>query len=539
MIVYRDAHWVVIDKPTGMATHAPAAGELGVVEWLDLHLDLPTHVVSRLDRGTSGLLLLALDPAASARAQRIHTDGGAVKTYEFLSTADAVDLGLGDRWTCGDPLDGKPAETVFTRLGRFDTGPRLADDPASGLRRRQPLYHYRAQLTHGRRHQIRRHAAAAGLPLLGDTDHGGDHWPRLCLHCCEIRWPEIEADLSAPLPPSLALLTDRDATASDLDLALSVCRDRRGSVLETVTDAYRLVARDEIGGLPVAVDIYGDWFNAIWYADDTSGAEVHDALAPLIDRLLDEPGRRGGVIRTHRLNPHQHHLVGDRQTVGEAPPDHFTVSEHGLLYEIDLTRTQHSGLFLDQRDSRRRIAHLATGARLANLFAYTCSFSVVAVAHGAEVAFSVDVAKPCLGTGKRNFALNGLTDTGRGKFIQQDVRRWLNRQLRRRAEAVDHPALDLLVCDPPVFASSKDGGRFSVQEAWPFLAEAAAGLLAPDGTAVFANNHQGGDSRMYETVLSRWFAEVTDLRPPLDFPTCSPTGLHVRTFLCRKPRSRG
>jgi len=59
LILYRDRSWLVVDKPTGMATHAGNPGELGVVEWLDLHLGIKAHVVSRLDRATSGALLLA------------------------------------------------------------------------------------------------------------------------------------------------------------------------------------------------------------------------------------------------------------------------------------------------------------------------------------------------------------------------------------------------------------------------------------------------------------------------------------------------
>ena len=52
----------------------------------------------------------------------------------------------------------------------------------------------------------------------------------------------------------------------------------------------------------------------------------------------------------------------------------------------NLTRTQHTGLFLDQRDSRRRVVKFAAGARVANLFAFTCSFSVAAAAAAVQGA---------------------------------------------------------------------------------------------------------------------------------------------------------
>ncbi|MBK9304710.1 MAG: hypothetical protein IPM94_12750 [bacterium] len=156
MILYQDEHWLVVDKPVGMATHAPRPGELGVVEWLELHLGLKTHVVSRLDRETSGVLLLARDAAASARAQRIHEGGGARKVYEFVSDRDAAAGGMPEAWVREDELDGKPARTEFRRLGPAGKG-RL----------------YRAEITRGRTHQVRRHAAASGVPILGDAEHGG------------------------------------------------------------------------------------------------------------------------------------------------------------------------------------------------------------------------------------------------------------------------------------------------------------------------------------------------------------------------------
>ena len=258
-------------------------------------------------------------------------------------------------------------------------------------------------------------------------------------------------------------------------------------------------------------------------------------LLPVLDEVQAAFGCRGGVIRTHRRNPHQRALVTETRSVGDAPPDLFTVKEHDLEYEVSLTRTQHTGLFLDQRDTRRRVAQVAAGRRLANLFAYTCSFSVAAAASEAEVVFSVDTARPGLNTGKTNFKLNGLSETGRGKFIQEDARKWLDRQERRLKEKPEeYRPLDLVICDPPVFASAKDGGKFSLEAEWPRLAAQSANLLSPGGIAVFANNHRTGDHAFYRRALEKYFTEVMDLRPPLDFPVFQRRPHHVRTFWCGK-----
>jgi 23S rRNA G2069 N7-methylase RlmK/C1962 C5-methylase RlmI len=514
VIIHQDNDWLVVDKPAGMTTHAGDPGELGAAEWLKLHLGLKTHVVSRLDRGTSGVLLMARHPAAAARAEKVHETGGALKIYRFYAAADSVALGLGENWTRADDLDGKTATTRFFREGTTPRG---------------DLFLYRAEITRGRRHQIRRHAAASGLPLLGDEEYNGPKFPRLMLHCAEVRWPEIEAPLRAPDCPSFAALSE------GRDPGFSLCRDRRGAWPASVSNAFRAVHRDEITGLPAAVDIYGEWFSAIWFDETSSEEKLTKLLLPVLDEVVAAHGCKGGIIRTHARNPHQRSLVVATRVIGETPPDFFPVTEHGLQFEVSLTRTQHVGLFLDQRDTRRRLSLVASGKRLANLFAFTCSFSVAAVAADAEVAFSVDTARAGLNTGKNNFALNGLAEGGRGKFIQEDARKWLLRQERRRDEKPgEFQPLDLVICDPPVFASAKDGGKFSLETEWPRLAARTAGLMGPEGIAIFANNHRSGDHAFYRRALEDHFSEVIDLRPPLDFPVFPRRPHHVRTFWCRK-----
>jgi len=514
MIIHQSDDWLVVDKPTGLATHAGKPGELGVVEWLALHLGLETHVVSRLDRGTSGVLLLARNPAAAARAQDIHEEDNATKTYEFLAGQDSRQLGLADIWVRDEPLDDKAARTRFTRLGAGPSG---------------KVFHYRAEISRGRHHQIRRHARLSGLPLLGDEQYGGPEFGRLCLHCAEVRWPEIDGPVTAPQPPGFAALLGQITVPP----AVAVCHDRRGKWLSRITDAVRAVHRDEIPGLPAAIDVYGQWFAAVWFDEEATPEEQARLLDPVLAQVGAQYNCRGGVVRTHRRNPHQRRLITDVTVVGDQPPTTFTVHEHGRQYEINLTSTQHAGLFLDQRDTRRRVALHATDARVANLFAYTCSFSVVAAAHGAEVVFSVDTAKPGLNTGKSNFAHNGLSETGQGKFIQEDARKWLARQTRKRdQDPAAWPGWDLIICDPPVFAAAKDGGQFSVAKEWAGLAAGCAGLLAPGGHAVFANNHRTGDHKFYRDALAKVFGTVTSLRPPLDFPVFAGRPQHVRTFWC-------
>ncbi len=498
MILLRDQGRLVVDKPAGLPVR-------DACRWLSLHLGLEAEPAAHLDAGASGALPLWQSPPAA----------GSLAVVTHLLLTDAADAAaLPAEFRRDDPVAGAAARTLFQRLdGRTVAG--------------RAVCAWRAVAAAPHADQVRNHAALAGIPVLGDTEHGGAPWPRLALHALECRWPD--------LPPAAADQPASFAAASATDLALAAALERRGGWPAAVGDAWRCLHRDEIAGLPAAVDVYGPWLSATWFDEQTEPADAVAALRPCLDLLAARLDCRGAVLRIHRRNPHRHGLVTETRVLGAPPPETFTVTEHGLQFEVNLTRTQHTGLFLDQRDTRRRVGLAAAGARVANLFAFTCSFSVVAAAAGCEVVFSVDTAKACLETGKTNFALNDLAAGGRGKFIRQDARRWLTRQQRRRDGRPDeHRPLDLVICDPPVFASADDGGAFSVQDEWPRLAAAVAGLLGPDGIAFFANNHRGGDHARYRAQLAAAFAEVEELAPPLDFPEIALQPQQVRTFLCRR-----
>src|ERR1700722_7436295 len=129
---------------------------------------------------------------------------------------------------------------------------------------------------------------------------------------------------------------------------------------------------------------------------------------------------------------------------------------------LSFTEGYSVGLFLDQRDNRRRFLtnHVAAdfplfpngaaGAEVLNTFAYTCGFSVCAAKAGARTT-SLDLSKKYLDWGKRNFALNGL-DPAAHDFIYGDTFDWLRRLAKKGR------AFDPVVLDPPTFSQSKEPG---------------------------------------------------------------------------------
>lgn len=508
-VILKTPDWLIINKPTGLSSQAAFAGDMGVEEWIALYWREKVHIFSRLDKGTSGVMVLARTKAAARRGEMLQTDAECEKEYVFLSHRDLQKSANSSAWTVTTPIGGKSAKTCFQKIG-----------PAG------KYFLYQARITQGRLHQIRRHAKESAVPILGDTEYGGAVFPRLCLHCKRVRWPDLSEPLEAPVPPSMGSLGDFQ---SDPDFLVTF--DRRLKFFNGVTTAFRVVHRGEMKRLDVAIDCYGKYLCAWIYDEDISPAVAEAQLTPYFKKLYHVYKARGAVLKFNRRNPHNQGLVETHRVIGEAPPKFFTVEEGGLSYEVSLSETQHAGLFLDQRENRLRLKHLAAGKRVANLFCYTGAFSLVATAAGCEVVFSVDAAAPCLEIAKAGFARNGLAD-GRGKFVQEDVRSWLKRQERKCREDSGASRFDIVICDPPTFATTKTGGVFSVAKEWEELARSSRAILNADGCAFFSNNHREAPHATYLDALTRHFSRVDNVAPPLDFPRLTGEPEHVKLFQC-------
>lgn len=305
---------------------------------------------------------------------------------------------------------------------------------------------------------------------------------------------------------------------------------RRGSLVET--DAWRVLHRGEHPERDCAVERYRDWLSLQAYEETEAPDVLRDGYRGLVEGLLRETGCRGCLVRFANRNPHQRKLVRDAYWVGSPPDGRFVIVENALRFEIELAPERHPGLFLDQRETRQRVRAAAAGLRVANLFAYTCSFSVAAAVGGAREVVSIDLAAGCLDTGRRNLAANLGAAGCSTALLREDVRKWLERQLRRVDRDGEASCFDLVICDPPVFAAGGKRGRvFSVDAEWGGLIRGVAGILRQGGIAVFANNHRSAGGQFYEAPLRDHFAVVDPLPLPVDFEIAGPP--HSRTWWCR------
>jgi 23S rRNA pseudouridine955/2504/2580 synthase len=222
-IVYEDQNLLVIDKPSGVAVHGGSGVSFGVIEALRAaRPDEPLELVHRLDRETSGCLLIARRRAALRELHALLRANAFEKRYLVLVRgkwdlgAKRIDVPLrtdsrvgGERTVRAGP-SGKTARSDFRPVQFFGRTATLME----------------VTLHTGRTHQIRVHAAHAGHPVAGDDKYGdpafneqlhGLGLARMFLHAHSLgfSWPRGgEFSINTPLPAELSGLIDRLATGA-------------------------------------------------------------------------------------------------------------------------------------------------------------------------------------------------------------------------------------------------------------------------------------------------------------------------------------
>ena len=216
-IVYEDERLLVLDKPSGLAVHGGSGLTYGVIEALRAARPRETlELAHRLDRDTSGLLLVARKSSALRVLHALLRDGAVEKHYLALvvgrwelggKRVDApllTDARVGGERTVRVGEGGKSARTQFKLVQQFGARASLIE----------------ATLETGRTHQIRVHAAYCGHPVAGDVKYGNAEangalrelgLQRMFLHAHSVSfdWPQGgQVSLSAPLPAELKAVLD-------------------------------------------------------------------------------------------------------------------------------------------------------------------------------------------------------------------------------------------------------------------------------------------------------------------------------------------
>jgi len=552
-VIFEDEHLLVVNKPAGLNTHAPSpfAGE-GIYDWLR-HREprwARLAIIHRLDKETSGVIVFGKTTLANRSLTEQFTNRQVRKKYLLLTDrplkrheliGKSKIIRAGDRYVSG--ALGEPAETHF-KLAAADVrrltlklkslelpGAGLSQKPLENPVERQsftlspgdlsrlgsgernlakgrgprgpsergrashwarvrasvnpqpsmvvPSYHVvEAEPLTGRTHQIRVHAAESGFPILGDTLYGGSPYHRVCLHAAEITFKH---------PLTAEDVTFRAAPDFDSDAR----EELRAALIDgEETNALRLIHGASDGWPGWYVDRLGDFLLAQSETplNERQQARLADMIAPLrgaYHKILSRHVRRASATE-----------ASPQLVLGKAAPERFTIRENGIQFELSFNEGYSVGLFLDQRDNRRKLltGHIApdfplhnpkletqnSKLNLLNVFAYTCAFSVCAAKAGLKTT-SLDLSKKYLEWGKRNFVLSGL-DPAEHDFIYGDAFDWMRRLAKKQR------AFDVIVLDPPTFSQSKERGVFRVEKNYGELITAALPLLKADGVLLASTN---------------------------------------------------
>ncbi len=544
-ILYEDDHVLAVDKPAGLAV-----GSARDRRRSDLQTLLPDLLVAagprgtrvagdslfpveRIDRFTSGPLLFARsEEIADAVGQALRSPT-ARHRYVAVVRGQPRQRHLLNR----GGGRARPPESGSRPPRREEAGAGLQLE-LLGTGRNLSLVRFEtppADLA-----DVRRELFLMGVPILNDVRHSRRserrQSGRYFLHRTEIRirHPVTGRSLVVKSPPPEAFqaaVQGRLYVGEHLRTALAT---RLSCLLDPGVEALRLLTGQYEGVPGLVVEAYGpvlilevqqgrfqgdtDLLRHIghWYVRMLGVSRVYVRQSP-----KDRSGRQNLPPDPALLTP----------LLGQPADEEFVIRERNLCFRVRPTAGSNAGLFLDQRENRRRIRELADGRRVLNLFAYTCGFSVAAAAGGAASVTSVDLSKSRLEMGKENFAVNGLPLEPH-TFVCSEVFAYFARARRQGR------LFDLIILDPPTFARAKHPKRsFALEkDLGPLLTDALA-LLAPGGVLLLCTNSRKLSKRWLLDQVSaaagtRPFA-VTGAPPLPDDFAVDPD--HAKSVLVRFP----
>ena len=477
---HEDEHVLIVRKPAGVNTHrADPDAQDGMYEWVQRQRPAESlSILHRLDKTTSGLLLFGKSTKANRSLAAQFQERRVAKSYELIAGRD-------DRrpqeLTCREPLGGLAASTDFTS----------AEVGAHHQR-------YLAVPHTGRTHQVRAHAAALGLPILGDADFGGGEAARLFLHAAGLGFDHPEtgpAEVAWPIPRSFgqALAGERAEDLTGPGLASLVAHESRAVLFDpSDTDAYLWIDRHHDGFPGTRVERLGDVALVITHRDDDAPIDPRWVAAwlevPGVGSVYEQRRPRGGGGGPAQL------VAGDARS-------QFEVTELGCRYLIDLDASAtSSGLFLDQRETRRRLLTAdLSGRTVLNAFAHTGSLSVAAALAGATT-LTLDLSKRYLAWAEDNLRANGV-DPADHDSVFGDAIEWMDRFARKGR------TFDLVLVDPPSSSTARrGGGRWVVDRDLHGLVERAARLCAPGGMVYVSTNLRAMSWERFDRHLQQGLA---------------------------------
>jgi 23S rRNA (cytosine1962-C5)-methyltransferase len=262
---------------------------------------------------------------------------------------------------------------------------------------------------------------------------------------------------------------------------------------------YRLV-HAEGDGLPGFV---ADRYHEVAVVQaNTAGAE--NLLAPFVTALERTIGPKAIVLRNDGTGRNLEGLADEVKVLKGAIDGAVEIEDRGARFPIDVLHGQKTGWYLDIAEARGRVARLAQGARVLDLYCHIGAFSIIAARAGAKAVRGLDSSAKALELARQAAALNGLGE--RASFERADVFEALERL--GAAGGPDAERFELVIADPPSFVKSKKdlgpGAR-----AYRKLARLAAATVAPGGFLFIASCSHNMTPDMLQAEVAAGLAAAT------------------------------
>jgi 23S rRNA (guanine2445-N2)-methyltransferase / 23S rRNA (guanine2069-N7)-methyltransferase len=336
----------------------------------------------------------------------------------------------------------------------------------------------------------------------------------------------------------------RDAAAQPLAEGAQMVANRLRRNLRTLkswreregVECFRAYDAD-IPEYAAAIDVYavaGDpsqrWLHVQEYAapaeipEATTRRRLNDLLAAT--REVFELPRERIALKTRAIGKGGSKYAQGFERRGEV----LVVREGDARLRVNLFDYLDTGLFLDHRPMRLRIAEEAGDTRFLNLFGYTGAATVHAALGGARTTTTVDLSATYLQWCADNLHANGFSGA-RHQLVQADALQWLQADALQWLEA-DSGQYDLVFCDPPTFSNSKRAGDFDIQASHVRLLRAAMARLAPGGVLYFSNNFRR--FKLDADAIAA-FAHCEDISPATIPPDFARNPRIHRTWRLTKP----
>jgi 16S rRNA G966 N2-methylase RsmD len=482
-VLFENDEIVAVDKSYGISSHTNDSKvgnegyiQHGLIELFEIQLGHKLHIVHRLDRTTTGVIVFAKTLEAATKFQGYFRNRETQKTYLFVTASQVSQSSFHSRTPIVVKGSELHAETSFTKLSRskgFDL--------------------WQANPRTGRNHQIRIHADEVGIPLLGDTTYGGARFPFICLHNKRISFPgELSIESSEPdYFRNLKLLEDERTAVTFFEL------DRRRRIFGQRTSPLRLAP---------GIDFYGRVLTA-----------TQNTLNDL-SRIADLEAGDTIVYKDDHWEP-------------TAKTD-WSVDESGMKFEIRAGASLSLGLSLEQRILRNWIRENSRARDVLVLFAANGTASVAATLGGAKSVTAVELKKSALDWSRRNFELNSV-EPATVKIFARDPISFVNQSAEKQT------TYDLIVCDVPSFLR-REKKVFKIESDLEALLTDCLKSLTEYGAFVFSTTTSTlkiGDLRSVIESAARNAGcpgiEISNLLPSLDIALPGePTS--VKIFLLKK-----